>query len=102
MKNLLNRSQLKKDSIELFTLLVQIAIFTMPSIIGYYFCRDYRGKGNGPENAPFAAFIIAFMWAPLYIVVKDLFDKHRSKLDIGLLIIFTFLLLLVTAGNPNF
>ncbi|MBT8037693.1 MAG: hypothetical protein KJO21_09125 [Verrucomicrobiae bacterium] len=79
-----------------------MALVTLPVIIAYYFCRDYPGKDNGPENAPLAACVVALVWTPLYLGVRDLFSEHQHKLNAGLLVIFVLLALQVTIGNPKF
>ena len=63
---------------------------------------NYRGRGNSPENAPMAAVVIVFVWSPLYFGVRALFEDHKSKFDLFLLIVFLFLLFQVTFNNPKF
>ncbi|BDS07428.1 hypothetical protein NT6N_24680 [Oceaniferula spumae] len=79
-----------------------MALIIMPVIIAYYFCRDYPGRGNSPENASFAALAVALMWTPLYLGVRDLFLHYKNVLNIVLLFIFSLLVVVVTIGNPKF
>ena len=74
----------------------------MPVIIAYFFCRDYRGRGNSPENAPLAAFVVFFIWTPFYLSLKSLFEKHSFQFNLYLFVIFGLITYQVTINNPKF
>lgn len=98
MKN----SQLKSEFNELCGMLMTGALIVLPAVIAYYFCRDYRGKGNSPENAPMAAAVVLFVWTPFYLSVRQLFVEHKRCLNIGFLIVLLLMLIQVTLRNPKF
>jgi hypothetical protein len=98
----MSTSQFKKETLELGSILMTMALILLPVVIAYYFCRDYPGTGNSPENAPLAAFMVLFIWTPFYLSVRQLFSEHKLKLNLFMLVVFTILVLQVTLNNPKF
>lgn len=77
-------------------------IIISPGIIAYYFCHDYKGRGNSPEMAPMAAVVTSFIWTPFYLGLKELFRKHSLHLNLFFLTIFLLIIYQVTISNPKF
>jgi len=94
--------QFKKELNEFGNILMTILLIILPVIIAYYFCRDYPGKGNGPENAPFAAGVVLFVWPPFYFSVRQLFLPQKHYFNAFLLVVFVLLIIQVTLLNPKF
>ncbi len=96
------KSKFRGELKELSNLLTVMVLLILPGVISYYICRDYKGRGNSPENAPMAAVVVAFVWLPFYFGVRSLFAEHKWKFDLFLLVVFLFVLVQVTLNNPKF
>ena len=92
----------RNDWSEWLDRILTILIIVSPGIIAYYFCRDYKGRGNSPENAPMAAVVTSFIWLPFYLGIKELFKKQRLQLNLFFLTVYLFIIYQVTFNNPKF
>lgn len=85
------KSQFRKESGELGFIIKSALLLTLPSVFAYYFCRDFDGRGNSPENAPVAAIVTLVMWLPVYYASGDLSEKTKRSFDRFCLLVFGLL-----------
>ncbi len=93
--NRAENSQFRKEGRELWVIIKTSLLLFSPSVVAYFFCRDYAGRGNSPLNAPVAALMTLIVWLPAFYASRDIPDRSKRFFDRCLLVFFIVLMVSV-------